>query len=150
MLCNAKLEAAMEMKGLLAVNDNSMSNLTSTASGEICASSGSGSEIYGNNNNLYSHHSFASANHQPSPPPKKKRNLPGNPDPDAEVIALSPKTLMATNRFICEIQQRVSKGPEPPAPQERAQPALEAEAKTKGRTDKEEGVRLPRADMRAP
>ncbi|KAM6567482.1 hypothetical protein CsatA_026610 [Cannabis sativa] len=25
------------------------------------------------------------------------------PDPDAEVIALSPKTLMATNRFICEV-----------------------------------------------
>ncbi|XP_004497492.1 zinc finger protein JACKDAW [Cicer arietinum] len=37
------------------------------------------------------------------PIPKKKRNLPGTPDPDAEVIALSPKTLMATNRFICEI-----------------------------------------------
>ncbi|KAL2934529.1 Protein indeterminate-domain 12 [Bienertia sinuspersici] len=40
------------------------------------------------------------------PPPKKvkkKRSLPGNPDPDAEVIALSPKTLLATNRFICEI-----------------------------------------------
>ncbi|KAL7198728.1 hypothetical protein ACSBR2_021099 [Camellia fascicularis] len=43
------------------------------------------------------------------PPPqqpqkiKKKRNLPGNPDPDAEVISLSPKTLMATNRFVCEI-----------------------------------------------
>uniref|UniRef100_A0A7C8YFN0 C2H2-type domain-containing protein n=2 Tax=Opuntia streptacantha TaxID=393608 RepID=A0A7C8YFN0_OPUST len=35
--------------------------------------------------------------------PKKKRNLPGNPDPEAEVIALSPKTLMATNRFLCEI-----------------------------------------------
>ncbi|XP_077227930.1 zinc finger protein MAGPIE-like [Tasmannia lanceolata] len=34
---------------------------------------------------------------------KKKRNLPGNPDPDADVIALSPKTLMATNRFLCEI-----------------------------------------------
>ncbi|GLT92396.1 hypothetical protein SLE2022_102360 [Rubroshorea leprosula] len=34
---------------------------------------------------------------------KKKRNLPGTPDPDAEVIALSPKTLMTTNRFICEI-----------------------------------------------
>ncbi|KAK8588334.1 hypothetical protein V6N12_022783 [Hibiscus sabdariffa] len=32
---------------------------------------------------------------------KKKRGLPGNPD--AEVIALSPKTLLATNRFICEI-----------------------------------------------
>ncbi|GAV70285.1 zf-C2H2 domain-containing protein [Cephalotus follicularis] len=35
--------------------------------------------------------------------PKKKRNLPGMPDPEAEVIALSPKTLMATNRFVCEI-----------------------------------------------
>ncbi|WOL10351.1 hypothetical protein Cni_G19106 [Canna indica] len=36
-------------------------------------------------------------------PVKKKRNLPGTPDPNAEVIALSPKTLMATNRFVCEI-----------------------------------------------
>ncbi|KAI4316799.1 hypothetical protein L6164_024743 [Bauhinia variegata] len=36
-------------------------------------------------------------------PLKKKRNLPGMPDPDAEVIALSPKTLLATNRFVCEI-----------------------------------------------
>ncbi|XP_062117160.1 zinc finger protein BALDIBIS [Humulus lupulus] len=34
---------------------------------------------------------------------KKKRNLPGTPDPDAEVVALSPKTLMATHRFMCEI-----------------------------------------------
>ncbi|KAJ4969649.1 hypothetical protein NE237_002748 [Protea cynaroides] len=48
-------------------------------------------------------------NPNPNPPPnpapvvKKKRNLPGTPDPDAEVIALSPKTLMATNRFFCEI-----------------------------------------------
>ncbi|GMY18054.1 Zinc finger protein MAGPIE [Fagus crenata] len=40
----------------------------------------------------------------PAPPPqKKKRNQPGTPNPDAEVIALSPKTLMATNRFICEV-----------------------------------------------
>ncbi|KAL9393111.1 hypothetical protein Peur_012396 [Populus x canadensis] len=37
------------------------------------------------------------------PPLKKKRNMPGNPDPSADVIALSPKTLMATNRFVCEI-----------------------------------------------
>lgn len=56
--------------------------------------------------------------HLPPPPPppldpnpnskptsnlKKKRNLPGTPDPDAEVMALSPKSLMATNRFVCEI-----------------------------------------------
>lgn len=34
---------------------------------------------------------------------KRKRNLPGTPDPDAEIIALSPKTLMATNRFVCEV-----------------------------------------------
>ncbi|MCL7032292.1 hypothetical protein MKW94_026021 [Papaver nudicaule] len=34
---------------------------------------------------------------------KKKRNLPGMPDPNAEVLALSPTTLMATNRFVCEI-----------------------------------------------
>ncbi|XP_020549139.1 protein indeterminate-domain 12-like [Sesamum indicum] len=34
---------------------------------------------------------------------KKKRNLPGNPDPNAEVVALSPRTLMATNRYICEV-----------------------------------------------
>ncbi|XP_073115280.1 zinc finger protein MAGPIE-like [Elaeis guineensis] len=42
---------------------------------------------------------------QESNPPiaKKKRNLPGNPDPEAEVVALSPKSLLATNRFVCEI-----------------------------------------------
>lgn len=40
---------------------------------------------------------------QHSPPAKKKRNPPGNPDPSAEVIALSPNTLMARNRFMCEI-----------------------------------------------
>ncbi|KAI3874426.1 hypothetical protein MKX03_004756 [Papaver bracteatum] len=34
---------------------------------------------------------------------RKKRNLPGNPDPNAEVVALSPTTLMATNRFVCEV-----------------------------------------------
>ncbi|KAG4968819.1 hypothetical protein JHK87_034470 [Glycine soja] len=45
----------------------------------------------------------ASNNHDLPPILKRKRNLPGNPDPDAEVITLSPKTLMATNRFVCEI-----------------------------------------------
>ncbi|XP_059296339.1 zinc finger protein JACKDAW-like [Lycium ferocissimum] len=42
-------------------------------------------------------------NPKPNPPSKKRRNLPGTPDPDADVIALSPQSLMATNRFICEI-----------------------------------------------
>ncbi|KAA8545141.1 hypothetical protein F0562_019970 [Nyssa sinensis] len=40
---------------------------------------------------------------QQPPLVKKRRNQPGTPDPSAEVIALSPKTLMATNRFVCEI-----------------------------------------------
>ncbi|OAY42301.1 zinc finger protein GAI-ASSOCIATED FACTOR 1 [Manihot esculenta] len=40
---------------------------------------------------------------QPTTVFKKKRSLPGNPDPSAEVIALSPNTLVATNRFVCEI-----------------------------------------------
>ncbi|XP_020578197.1 protein indeterminate-domain 12-like [Phalaenopsis equestris] len=40
------------------------------------------------------------------PTARKKRNLPGNPDPDAEVISLSPATLMAPNRFLCEICNR--------------------------------------------
>ncbi|KAA8529927.1 hypothetical protein F0562_034469 [Nyssa sinensis] len=38
-----------------------------------------------------------------APAQKKRRNQPGTPYPDAEVIALSPKTLMATNRFVCEV-----------------------------------------------
>ncbi|KAJ8510726.1 hypothetical protein OPV22_001160 [Ensete ventricosum] len=36
---------------------------------------------------------------------KTKRNQPGNPtaDPEVEVIALSPESLLATNRFVCEV-----------------------------------------------
>lgn len=51
------------------------------------------------------HHQELQTNPNPKPntSSKKRRNLPGTPDPDAEVIALSPKSLMATNRFICEI-----------------------------------------------
>ncbi|CAI8609164.1 unnamed protein product [Vicia faba] len=61
----------------------------STPSGEAEASISSS----GNNNNQTT----------PPKPTKKKRNLPGMPDPEAEVIALSPTTLLATNRFVCEI-----------------------------------------------
>lgn len=71
-------------------NNNSSAMTVSTASGGEASVSSSGDHPL------------------PPPPPsnsttKKKRNLPGMPDPDAEVIALSPKTLMATNRFVCEI-----------------------------------------------
>ncbi|XP_020223862.1 protein indeterminate-domain 11 [Cajanus cajan] len=75
-----------------------MSNLT-CASGEASASSGNRTEI----GTDYSQQYFAPPTTQTQPPLKKKRNLPGNPDPEAEVVALSPKTLLATNRFICEI-----------------------------------------------
>ncbi|KAH7299807.1 hypothetical protein KP509_24G030700 [Ceratopteris richardii] len=34
---------------------------------------------------------------------RKHRNVLGHPDPDAEVIALSPRSLLTTNRFVCEI-----------------------------------------------
>ncbi|XP_023525781.1 protein indeterminate-domain 7-like [Cucurbita pepo subsp. pepo] len=76
--------------------EENLSNLTS-ASGEASSCSGNRSDQIPTN---YSGGNYFSA---PPPPPKRKRNLPGNPDPDAEVVALSPKTLMATNRFVCEI-----------------------------------------------
>ncbi|XP_015070300.1 protein indeterminate-domain 7-like [Solanum pennellii] len=86
------------------VMEENMSNLTS-ASGEASVSSSNRND--NNNNNIYPHHqyNFAPPNQQTQPAQqiKKKRNQPGNPDPEAEVIALSPKTLMATNRFVCEI-----------------------------------------------
>ncbi|KAL0908048.1 hypothetical protein M5K25_022514 [Dendrobium thyrsiflorum] len=37
------------------------------------------------------------------PKPTKKRRIPGTLDPNAEVIALSPKSLIATNKFVCEV-----------------------------------------------
>ncbi|KAK2353110.1 protein indeterminate-domain [Trifolium repens] len=70
------------------VMEENMSNLTS-ASGEA-------SEI----GTSYSQEQYLAP---PTQTVKKKRNLPGNPDPEAEVIALSPKSLLAKNRFICEI-----------------------------------------------
>ncbi|XP_022721533.1 protein indeterminate-domain 7-like isoform X2 [Durio zibethinus] len=94
------------MKGLLfhqqqqqqrALEEN-MSNLTSAISGEASVSSGNRTEAATN----YTQQYFSSPPPQ-TQPVKRKRNLPGNPDPDAEVIALSPKTLMARNRFVCEI-----------------------------------------------
>uniref|UniRef100_A0ACD5VZI7 Uncharacterized protein n=1 Tax=Avena sativa TaxID=4498 RepID=A0ACD5VZI7_AVESA len=63
-----------------AAADENMSNLTSASGDQTSVSS-----------------------HPLPPPSKRKRSLPGNPDPDAEVIALSPRSLMATNRYVCEI-----------------------------------------------
>ncbi|KAK3147873.1 hypothetical protein QOZ80_3BG0287820 [Eleusine coracana subsp. coracana] len=46
--------------------------------------------------------SSSSAADQPSPA-KRKRRPPGTPDPDAEVVALSPRTLLESDRYVCEI-----------------------------------------------
>ncbi|KAE8684104.1 Zinc finger protein NUTCRACKER [Hibiscus syriacus] len=69
---------------------------------------GDGQNFHGSTNSLLPTNSNASTApkeqpHTVPPPTKKKRSLPGTPDPNAEVIALSPKTLLATNRFVCEI-----------------------------------------------
>ncbi|CAN4091483.1 unnamed protein product [Withania somnifera] len=73
-------------------------------------SSGEEAHLHTSNNNISSittsNGSSSQSQQQQNkqqPLAKKKRNLPGNPDPNAEVIALSPTTLMATNRFVCEI-----------------------------------------------
>eukprot|EP01018_Ginkgo_biloba_P002342 Gb_35984 [translate_table: standard] len=88
-----------------------MSNLTS-ASGEASISSGK----RGDANTVQQLTASTAANTSSNtsaqqPAMKRKRSLPGTPgkhfydfvNPDAEVIALSPKTLMTTNRFVCEI-----------------------------------------------
>ncbi|GKV32106.1 hypothetical protein SLEP1_g40735 [Rubroshorea leprosula] len=48
---------------------------------------------------MHPQQSLASSN-QATPHPKQERSL---PDPDAEVIALSPKTLLGINKFVCGI-----------------------------------------------
>ncbi|KAK1436035.1 hypothetical protein QVD17_01810 [Tagetes erecta] len=81
--------------------DDNMSNLTS-ASNEAASLSSSQHSTFNAAAAINSAPLTSTSNNQ-SQTNKKKRNLPGNPDPEAEVIAMSPKTLMATNRFVCEI-----------------------------------------------
>ncbi|XP_037404446.1 protein indeterminate-domain 7-like [Triticum dicoccoides] len=76
----AAIQQQQQQQQLALAADENMSNLTSASGDQTSVSS-----------------------HPLPPPSKKKRSLPGNPDPDAEVIALSPRALMATNRYVCEI-----------------------------------------------
>ncbi|KAK1385177.1 Protein indeterminate-domain 2 [Heracleum sosnowskyi] len=80
-----------------------MSNITGE---EGSLSSGEVQQLHQEQQPVHDHsHGAAAKNISQQMPAsaKKKRNLPGTPDPTAEVIALSPTTLMATNRFVCEI-----------------------------------------------
>ncbi|KAL6496952.1 hypothetical protein OROGR_028881 [Orobanche gracilis] len=82
--------------------EENMSNLTS-ASTEASVSSSNRNDNGGDVIIFSPQYNFPPPSNQPLPPLKKKRNQPGHPDPDAEVIALSPRTLLATNRFVCEV-----------------------------------------------
>ncbi|XP_057461191.1 zinc finger protein GAI-ASSOCIATED FACTOR 1-like [Actinidia eriantha] len=82
-----------------------MSNISGDDDGSF-SSGNTGEEVHQQTKKQHQNHFRGSTSETPlppQPPAKKKRNLPGNPDPSAEVVALSPTTLMATNRFVCEI-----------------------------------------------
>ncbi|XP_057487361.1 zinc finger protein GAI-ASSOCIATED FACTOR 1-like [Actinidia eriantha] len=83
-----------------------MSNITGDEDGSF-SSGNTGEEVHHQPKRQHPNHFHGSTSEPPlpprQPPAKKRRNLPGNPDPSAEVVALSPTTLMATNRFVCEI-----------------------------------------------
>ncbi|KAF8099843.1 hypothetical protein N665_0236s0005 [Sinapis alba] len=75
----------------------------SSLSAEAGASSGNTVSAIQDVNGLNNGISSLLCTHTETHKAKKRRGVPGNPDPDAEVVALSPKTLLATNRFVCEI-----------------------------------------------
>ncbi|KAL9330375.1 hypothetical protein ACSQ67_005378 [Phaseolus vulgaris] len=52
---------------------------------------------------LVNNFSPSSQNAPPTPTNKRKRRPAGTPDPDAEVVSLSPKTLLESDRYVCEI-----------------------------------------------
>lgn len=98
-----KLEAIEGCAG----EQSAVTNVTS-ASGEVSGYSSSGERETtntGTDNGCTAHQSGALGlnSNGLTVKVKAKRKLPGMPDPDAEVVALSPKTLLATNRFVCEI-----------------------------------------------
>ncbi|KAI4377529.1 hypothetical protein MLD38_015136 [Melastoma candidum] len=74
-----------------AMEDDILSNLTS-ASGEHAASASSARKD-----------DVGPGCNKQGTATRKKRGLPCNPDPDAEVVALSPRSLMGTNKFTCEV-----------------------------------------------
>ncbi|QCD85471.1 hypothetical protein DEO72_LG2g5831 [Vigna unguiculata] len=56
-----------------------------------------------NNSSLPSSQPFSCAQNATTATNKRKRRPAGTPDPDAEVVSLSPKTLLESDRYVCEI-----------------------------------------------
>ncbi|XP_076916118.1 protein indeterminate-domain 12-like [Bidens hawaiensis] len=83
-----------------------MSNISGDEGGSF-SSGNTGGAIEGGQQRqpLINSPDFRSTSHElvPDSSKKKKRSLPGTPDPSAQVIALSPTSLMAKNKYICEI-----------------------------------------------
>ncbi|GFY95355.1 indeterminate(ID)-domain 14 [Actinidia rufa] len=61
----------------------------------------SSNNVNSNNNNLSSTDLYGSLENGSNS--KRKRRPAGTPDPDAEVVSLSPKTLLESDRYVCEI-----------------------------------------------
>ncbi|KAL4575617.1 hypothetical protein LXL04_022467 [Taraxacum kok-saghyz] len=75
--------------------------------------------MFDNNHHHHHHHHHFTASHGPGPgpssssdlfsspdnglPSKRKRRPAGTPDPDAEVVSLSPKILLESDQYVCEI-----------------------------------------------
>lgn len=82
-------------------SSSSLSNMTSA--------SGTSGSLHGTSLHIQAVPGFHSSSLQTSSPfpvssnNKRKRRPAGTPDPDAEVVALSPKTLMESDRYVCEI-----------------------------------------------
>ncbi|XP_024971342.1 protein indeterminate-domain 2-like [Cynara cardunculus var. scolymus] len=91
------------MKQQKVILEKNMSNLSSASADLHANNSCSENKDQENGNHQQSYFEHPDHPTQSQPQLKRKRSLPGNPDPEAEVISLSPKTLMATNRFVCEI-----------------------------------------------
>ncbi|KAK4773467.1 hypothetical protein SAY87_028486 [Trapa incisa] len=92
----SELQVELEMLNLTSAS-NTEASVSSSGNRTIESARGGG----GGTSSIYPlQHQYSSFHQRPA---KKRRSLPGNPDPDSEVIALSPNTLMATNRFFCEI-----------------------------------------------
>lgn len=96
----------------LFVNPRSDEAAASSSLSNMNSGSGTSASLHGSSLHIQAVPGFHSSSLQASSPfpvssnsnnNKRKRRPAGTPDPDAEVVALSPKTLMESDRYVCEI-----------------------------------------------